>query len=202
MNIRDIEQLLMDGKLNVRFHNGVGMMQAYLTDNVRLHVWHPELTVPLESFGNRHDHRFDLESHILLGAIVDTKFRHIRGIGPFNVYTVKPAHFGDTPKPMRMMTNVAFLPIRICKFVQGEKYNVCRGVVHETRAEGLTVTLMHKSNQTEEWADIIATTHQEPEHAMLRKPPQELLDQLFFSALRKLPIEANETIRKVIATDV
>jgi hypothetical protein len=33
MNVNDIETMLLENRLTVRYHNGVGMMQAYLTDN-------------------------------------------------------------------------------------------------------------------------------------------------------------------------
>lgn len=194
MNIKDIETRLLEGRLDVRYHNGVGMMQAYLTEDVRMHVWHPELTTPLESFGNRHDHRFSLESIILLGAIVDIQYQELDGEGPFNIYEVKPAHFGDTPTPQLLSCEHAFSPESIQKHCTGDRYWVPKRIVHETRAEGLTVTIMRKFDQEEQWARIIATKDQQPEHAMLRKPDKALMQQLFFSALRKLPTVANSDI--------
>jgi hypothetical protein len=197
MNIRDIETNLIEGRLHVRFHNGVGFMQAYLTDDVRLHVWHPDITVPLESFGNRHDHRFDLESHVLLGAVVDTQFVQLGGKGNFDIYTVKPAHFGETPVPVLTGSEESYAVMCPIKHSAGWMYELPKGVMHESRTEGLTVTIMRKSNQSENWARILATPQQIPEHGMARKPKQALLDQLFFSALRKLPLEANEVIHQM-----
>lgn len=197
MNIADIQTKLLSGNLKVRYHSGVGFMQAYLTNDIRLHVWHPDLPGELEAFGNRHDHRFDLKSNILLGGVVDTQFETVSGMGLFDIYTVKPAHFEDPAIPELQSTMNNFGILSIMKHKEGDFYHMPSGVFHESRAEGLTVTVMRKSNQVEAWARILATPDQEPEHAMAYKPSQTLLDQLFFSALRKLGSDANDTIEQL-----
>jgi hypothetical protein len=55
-------------------HHGIGVLQGYVvedaTPEVRLHVWAPELVKPgMDKSGDIHDHRFDLVSHVLCGAV-------------------------------------------------------------------------------------------------------------------------------------
>ncbi len=201
MNIKDIESRLMEGSLKVRYHTGVGFMQAYLTEDVRLHVWHPELPPVQEAFGNRHNHRFDLASYILLGKVIDIRFSQlIQNLGIENnwrIYEVMPAHLNQTPIPNLIEHYCNFEIESARQYTQGESYDLPAGKFHQSIAEGLTVTIMQKSNQSEKWARILASRQQIPEHAMFRKPSQILLDQLFFSALRKLPKEANATIERL-----
>lgn len=198
MNVQDIYSKLEDGSLKVRYHTGVGFMQAYLTEDVRLHVWHPQLPPELEAFGCRHDHRFDLESHVLLGSVVDTQFKSCdKGGGTFDMYTVKPAHFGDTPVPKLTHNFISLEVVHFHKINQGGTYYCQKGVIHESRATPLAVTIMKKTNQSNQWARILASYGQTPEHAMARKPQQSLLDALFADALRALPKEANAVIEQL-----
>lgn len=193
---------VLKGILRPRYHAGVGMLQAYLTESIRLHVWHPDLPQKLEAFGNRHNHRFDLQSSVLMGTIVDIAFRPepAHHNGQFYVYEVMPAHYGKTPAP-HLLTDVRHNLVmkHARRFEAGITYTIQRGDFHETRAEGLTVTLMRKSNQVETWARIVAHQSQEAVHGMDHDIPQHVLDQCFFSALRKLPDSAWEVIEKELA---
>lgn len=54
--------------------NGLGVLQAYLlegeTREIRVHVWSPLLERPgIRGNGNIHDHRFDMISRVLVGAV-------------------------------------------------------------------------------------------------------------------------------------
>lgn len=58
-------------------HHGTGMLQAYAPDwwpdseGVRVHVWHPDLLLPgMAASGGMHNHRFGLQSTVLLGSIL------------------------------------------------------------------------------------------------------------------------------------
>jgi hypothetical protein len=61
--------------------HGLGMLQAEITDALRVHIWHPRLRTmvvsnfhPGSSFREVHDHRFDLTSAVILGEIIDVPF--------------------------------------------------------------------------------------------------------------------------------
>ncbi len=198
--IKDIENSLVSGELKVRYHTGVGFMQAYINSEVRLHVWHPELPGEVEAFGSRHNHRFDLSSTVLLGAVADTSLRVSQELhaypGQFRLYEVQPAHLDDTSAPVRVGGPVHVEISSVRKLLKGATYYIPRGEFHESRAEGLTVTIVEKYNQIDTPAQILAHRTQVPEHAMLRKPSQVLINQLFFSALRKLGPDALDVVER------
>ena len=55
-------------------HHGIGVLQGYVVEGkepeVRLHVWDRALVKPgMDVSGDIHDHRFDLVSHVLCGAV-------------------------------------------------------------------------------------------------------------------------------------
>ncbi|HEX3133254.1 MAG TPA: hypothetical protein VHX44_06675 [Planctomycetota bacterium] len=55
-------------------HHGIGVLQGYVSEKgepeVRLHVWSRRLLKPgMDLSGDVHDHRFDLVSHVLCGAV-------------------------------------------------------------------------------------------------------------------------------------
>jgi hypothetical protein len=53
-------------------HHGLGMLQAELSETLRIHIWHPKLVSPEMAWPRCvHDHRFDLESAVVIGAVRD-----------------------------------------------------------------------------------------------------------------------------------
>lgn len=53
-------------------HHGLGMLQSELSEELRIHLWHPMLrTIPHEGKRDVHDHRFRIDSYIAYGSIVD-----------------------------------------------------------------------------------------------------------------------------------
>lgn len=55
-------------------HHGLGMLQAELTEELRVHVWDPALVTITEPFRNVHDHRFDLFSFVMCGSVTDQAY--------------------------------------------------------------------------------------------------------------------------------
>src|SRR5208282_5603878 len=57
-------------------HHGAGMIQAYINPTLRVHVWHPSLMLPgMTDSGAIHDHRFDLESTLLVGDMTNREYK-------------------------------------------------------------------------------------------------------------------------------
>jgi len=53
-------------------HHGLGLLQAYIDPRTRIHVWARELARgTVTENGARHDHRFDVESHVHHGALLN-----------------------------------------------------------------------------------------------------------------------------------
>lgn len=196
----DIRSGLVAGRLKPRYHAGVGFAQVYLNDAVRLHLWHPDLPTEPESFGCRHDHRFDFTSTVLLGAVTNIFLdvgegavqiagsgdQAVPGYGPFDEWDVMPAHLGsDEPTIRRTGVDVQIAGVQVLK--AGDTYTFPKRRYHESRGHGVTLTVMKKFNQDDSWAGIIAPRGQSPQHGMVG--PQVSKDRLvglFLSALDKI----------------
>ncbi|UTC29564.1 hypothetical protein BAMBUS_05060 [Brevundimonas phage vB_BpoS-Bambus] len=170
---------LISGTLKPRYHAGVGFAQVYLNEDVRLHLWHPDLPTEPESFGCRHDHRFDFTSTVLLGAVTniflsahDSVVRlnadedhALDGAGVFSEWEVMPAHLGSAePTIRRDGVDVTIDGIEVIR--AGETYSFPKRRYHESRGHGVTLTVMKKFNQEETWAGILAPRGQAPVHGM------------------------------------
>lgn len=157
-------------------HHGIGVLQAYIRENVepemRIHVWHPDLVRPgiMES-GAIHDHRFDLESTIVLGTLSERWFGEVQEDefrGPWRIWSVENARSAGAAKNFdgkceaisgRVRLNVANAVYRV-----GETYTHARGIFHMTIPSELAVTvcvMKRKSGQ----ARLLVPWDKEPVHA-------------------------------------
>lgn len=170
---------LLTGKLKPRYHAGVGFAQVYLNEDVRLHLWHPSLPTEPESFGCRHDHRFDFTSTVLLGAVtniflsITPGWRQtagsgdevLEGFGRFDEWEVMPAHLGSAEPTIRQKgVDLHIDGIELLR--AGDTYSFPKRRYHESRGHGVTMTVMKKFDQEETWAGIIAPAGQPPMHGM------------------------------------
>jgi hypothetical protein len=192
---------LTDGGLKPRYHNGVGFAQVYITDDVRLHFWHPDFPSEPEAFGNRHNHRFDMESHVLMGAVTNIRLEPLwlgLGDGGFDVYAVQPAHLGAAvPVLDERGVGLEISDIEVIR--AGQSYTFPKRAYHESRGHGVTVTVMKKSNQESAFAGIIALRGQTPEHGMHRVTiSDECLRRKLIEIIDMLPEQAWGTIHELM----
>jgi len=157
-------------------HAGFGALQAYIREGgereLRAHVWHRSLIKEgIEESGLCHDHRFDMRSTILVGAIIQTEFRlEADAKGSWETYRVLHAreamarggsfHHDPIPTGERYRR----YPV-IFEFCTGFGYTFDKFAFHETRAKGVTVTLVEKSAQEEVNARILAPHDKSVVHA-------------------------------------
>lgn len=197
---------LLTGKLKPRYHAGVGFAQLYLSDDVRLHVWHPELPTEPESFGCRHDHRFDFTSTVLLGAVTNI-FLSItpgmtsvseEGCGFFDEWEVMPAHLGSAEPTIRQRgVDLHIDGIQLLR--AGETYSFPKRRYHESRGHGLTCTVMKKFNQEDTWAGIVAPAGQPPMHGMAGPPvDSDFLVGRFLDAIDRIDAAGWDRVQHLI----
>ncbi len=158
-------------------HHGVGMLQAELSETLRVHVHHPSL-VAMSWPRNCHDHRFDLVSVVLYGRIYDTRyvvraFEHeSHSSDVFDVWEINHAkvQVGDG-RDLRRAGRVVALPedVRDAFVPAGQVYGIPRRVFHTTRADELTVTLVHRSNFDDQPARVLSASGV-PESGIAHKP--------------------------------
>jgi hypothetical protein len=153
-------------------HHGLGMLQAELDDAVRIHVWHPELrTIPTTNLRCVHDHRFNLESAIVAGCIIDTPYIVLIGEQPFlstrnaspeffktEAFAIRHAkvqgHFaaplsGDVTQDRDVFDSVSLgeawaKEAPSIRRKTGTSYSIARRDWHMTRVEALAVTVVYR----------------------------------------------------------
>lgn len=201
MKIQQIIQGIREGDIEVRYHKAAGMIQLYLTDDVRMHVFHHGTLPQPEEFGFRHNHRFHLTSLVLMGEIINTELdvKPYHFTGNFYLYDVQPALLGEAV-PVRCDDNRYQVEITgIRRIKAGQQYRVRKWAYHQTQAHGLTVTIIRKSEQSEHHARILAYKDQVPEHALTHDKPNLILRHLAIDALSHLTLHHEGQIAQFMA---
>lgn len=165
-------------------HNGLGLLQAYVhegaTDELRVHVWHSSLRrTGIEKSGLLHDHRFDLTSSVLVGAVRQVEYEPISTpFGNWQLHSVVPARKALAASgtcdglvselPERYSINTSSVIVSA-----GESYFFPKFAFHGTHTESeLVVTLVAKSAQEEAQARILAPWGEPVVHAFTDPLPE------------------------------
>lgn len=150
-------------------HNGLGLLQAYAQEGtereLRVHIWCKALQRSgIEDSGLLHDHRFDLESYVLVGDLVQVEYQLTEsGVGPWALHEVVHARAAAGAKHAPNDGLVSELPGRytvekrsmIVK--EGEVYRFPKREFHGTFPQAeYVVTLVEKRNQDDVPARIMA----------------------------------------------
>ena len=166
-------------------HNGLGLLQAYVQEGtsteLRIHVWHPSLRREgIVDSGLLHDHRFDLTSYVLVGQIIQREYELFENnaFGTWQLHEVVHAREASN----RHGTNdglVSGLPtlyhaVYETRVIQaGDRYKFPKEHFHGSFIDGLAVTVVRKSNQTEKPARILAPYGKPVVHAFAETLPEE-----------------------------
>jgi hypothetical protein len=156
----------------VRVH-GLGMLQFYLPDDSRLHIWDHRLIVPGVSL--LHTHAWAFESTIVSGklynhryALVDPERRTLPGALPYYRSRIECGPNAVPTAPERkhaaLQDRRGYIPL--------ETYVQQPDEIHETRADSGTITLISRKRRAND-----------PDHAYVYWPA----DQKFVSALPRQP---------------
>lgn len=86
-------------------HHGLGLVQKYVSESVRVHVWHESLDRGVRSEGGAiHDHRFDLVSDVIAGAILNDELEVYKSPGgSWSSWTVINASDERGPEPPELL---------------------------------------------------------------------------------------------------
>ena len=175
------------GKISWR-HHGLGMLQGELSEELRIHLWHPMLrTIPYEGKRDVHDHRFRIDSYIAYGSIVDVP--HIVWFTKDTTATpgVRPSfpEFSERElyklQPEQRWTLEDAWEIKHAKVQdgndckplgkvwvwrgpeitrqQGQTYAIDRREFHTTVVTGFAITVVHRSEFDEQPARILGGCH-------------------------------------------
>lgn len=140
-------------------HSGLGALQAYVregdVDELRVHLWHDSLMAPgIDLNGSVHDHRFNLDSTVLLGDLSHVEHEPVPDpAGEWRIHDVVHArlaqsitgghHLVGDEDPRRYSTTTS-----VAIFAEGTRYWFPARHFHQTvfHPSG-TVTLVRKTDQ-------------------------------------------------------
>lgn len=161
-------------------HHGAGMIQAYITPSLRIHVWHPDFVLPgMVDSGAIHDHRFDLQSTVVFGSLVNREYSFesysewAEGtalVCPrqlYEIYEVECATSGKTDDPVKVSDRPRPVFYREVSVLEGQRYTFPKRAFHMSRpqGDGYVITLVRKFNQEKVRARLLAPQGTRPVHA-------------------------------------
>jgi hypothetical protein len=172
LNWRDGEVFRGLDRLKWR-HHGLGMLQAEFSEALRIHVWHLSLVCAEMAWPRCvHDHRFDLESAVVAGAVRDV-LPDVRPFGPSHpsggwqrakMYEIEHAKNQDrlvkggcsTATSARLLGEIVVTSAHASwERAAGTTYQVKRRVFHTTEVDSLAVTVVHRSNFDDALARVL-----------------------------------------------
>lgn len=161
-------------------HHGLGMLQAELSESLRIHIWHPKLVSPGMAWPRCvHDHRFDITSAVVVGSIIDVPCDvrldgHMTPPEPgwenVNVYEIEHAKNQDrmvlakgcsTATSAKLwahgslrVPSVDSLKVPPVKHA-GTQYQIKKREFHTTMCDELAITVVHRSNFDDRLARVL-----------------------------------------------
>lgn len=172
-----------------RLH-GNGFIQLDLFDNKRLHFWTDNMSAQSVST-QIHDHRFDLKSYILLGKLIHIHYRYSIAAfeGTYHFYIAKQRKDHDT-ELVRDDVRCSYYLQEMCRseMSAGSIYTFPKKEFHETRAVGLTCTLIEKLDTERHYSPRVACYHEHmPDNKFTRYDTDpELLWNVIEQAFKKI----------------
>ncbi len=162
---REIVKKLDVDSMKWRQH-GLGMLQSELSEELRVHIWHPKLrTLPFDGFRDVHDHRFTLTSYVAVGTIIDIPFSVVPldygeyGPSGWERHPVAEVHeivHAKEQENVRAGCSTATLakslgPAYVAqqeamRWKAPSVYAILRRNFHTTRIDDLAITLVHRSD--------------------------------------------------------
>lgn len=164
-------------------HHALGMLQGELSEDLRVHIWHPRLRDPFGQLFHEtplravHDHRFTITSYIVAGQIVDTPYDFTTKNPPadlrrrdgleealsytkVDVYEIAHAKIQDQAvrdgKLARVVGKAFVREKDSRRYTAGDVYTIRRRDFHTSTPVDLAVTLIHRSDFDDRPARVLA----------------------------------------------
>lgn len=119
---------------------GLGMLRVYLSDELRLHIWHSHAQVPEASV--IHTHPWDFCSNVIAGCVTDVHFKE-RNVGrPYHKQLIRCGEGGGLegePKDVRLGAG------KYKVYTEGDKYYMLADQLHYTQFDNGTVTIVKRT---------------------------------------------------------
>jgi hypothetical protein len=148
-----------------RWH-GLGMLQAELDEEVRVHVWHESLRkIPRGNPRCIHDHRFRIDSAVVVGCIVDHPYIVLIGEQPFlqtggeffktDAFEIRHAKAQTGADDAVELGDAWAKETPGVRHAAGSTYVIRRRDWHTTHVEELTVTVVFRSEFDDKPARVL-----------------------------------------------
>lgn len=147
---RKLVSQILKAPYNIKWSvQGLGMLRMYLSENLRLHIWHNDFRVP--NVSTVHDHPWDFESSIVAGQITNKRYVPAVEGTPFMHNLIKCGEGGGLTEVPPRSVMLEALPFETYR--TDESYNQDAQEIHETEALDGTITIIRR------------TFHKDTEHA-------------------------------------
>lgn len=133
---------------------GLGFIQMKISNERRLHFWHPDLAPNLGNAEEVHNHRYDFTSSVIKGEMENEVWEMVYDeAGDYRLWRVscQPGN-ADSAEMVGPMTvaDVATYTIRT-----GGSYTMPQPIFHRSFPKGHTVTMLKRGKVTEDYAYVI-----------------------------------------------
>lgn len=180
-------------------HHGIGVLQAYVQEGanpeIRIHIWSRALLKSgMDISGDVHDHRFDMVSHVLYGAVVHEELNETpdpNGDHVMMALTHARAAAGtDYHGPTTALTGRYSVKRERLVICAGMSYDFPGQKFHRSplmEGSDIAITCVEKHNQMEEvQARLLYPIDREPVMAFGHRPNKDLIRGLIELAKGRL----------------
>lgn len=174
-------------------HHGIGVLQGYVTENcepeIRIHIWSKVLLKPgIDVSGDIHDHRFDMVSHVLHGAVIheeldetpDPDGDHVM-MSLTHARAAAATEYHGPTTPLEGRYSVKRKRHVICA---GSSYSFRQARFHHSPLHdgALAITVVEKHCQSEIPARLLYPVGKDPVMAFGHRPNQDLVKAVLLAA--------------------
>lgn len=180
-------------------HHGIGVLQGYVRENaepeVRIHIWSPRLLKPgMAESGDVHDHRFDMISHVLSGAVEHEEWMEMPDpAGDHAMMSLTHARAAADNQyhgPTTALEGRYVVVKQLHTIGQGYSYSFPAKQFHRSPIRGgderITITCVEKHGQTDAPARLLYPADREPVMAFGHTPDQKVIDEIVAMARWRL----------------
>lgn len=131
---------------------GFGVLRLYIRRIGRLHIWDGRLRYPDVSL--IHTHSWDLRSTVVVGRLVNTRYRESEIPGYGHPYKRHRLLTGYQARPVSEAADVRLLPEPREVYGPGDVYAQAAHEIHRSEPEDGTITLMERREDVDGQADV------------------------------------------------
>ena len=165
---------------NVRlYYFGLGFIQVVFNQYNRVHYYNPELGVITDSI---HNHRYNFESTILKGELLEQTFRLVEG----NTHILENESCGrDIKLPYKPTIETGVVETTNNRYIEGSVYHRPYNEFHRVEAIGRTITHLKRSDIILDYAQVLISKREGKVCPFSKKYEEDYLYQIIEDTINK-----------------